>query len=270
MNDARKTIGWCDKTWNPVTGCYHKCPYCYAQNIAHRFKGFTPWADPEWVRHVIQTPYGPVFELDEVQVRHRKDGKVVPAPFPYEFLPTFHRYRLDEPTLVTKPQTIFVGSMCDLFGKWVPTYWIREVLDATGHAPQHRYLFLTKDPEQYLDLHFPVGLPSDGRHWYGMTVTREEDIVRIPYGLHGLDIFWSVEPILGLVDIKDARGRAPKWIILGAETGNRKGKVVPRREWVDAILRSCDEAAIPVFMKESMVPIMGEEAMRREFPWEMD
>lgn len=32
-------IEWCDSTWNPVTGCYHKCPYCYARGIANRFSG---------------------------------------------------------------------------------------------------------------------------------------------------------------------------------------------------------------------------------------
>ena len=24
------------------------------------------------------------------------------------------------------------------------------------------------------------------------------------------------------------------WVIIGAETGNRKGKVVPKKEWIDA------------------------------------
>ena len=30
-------IDWCDATWNPVTGCYHRCEYCYARRIAERF-----------------------------------------------------------------------------------------------------------------------------------------------------------------------------------------------------------------------------------------
>ena len=25
-------------TWNPMTGCLHKCSYCYAKKIANRFK----------------------------------------------------------------------------------------------------------------------------------------------------------------------------------------------------------------------------------------
>ena len=26
----KSLIEWCDFTWNPVTGCQHGCPYCYA------------------------------------------------------------------------------------------------------------------------------------------------------------------------------------------------------------------------------------------------
>ena len=34
-------IEWCDSTWNPVTGCYHGCEYCYARRIACRFGDFS-------------------------------------------------------------------------------------------------------------------------------------------------------------------------------------------------------------------------------------
>lgn len=30
-------IEWADSTWNPITGCRHKCHYCYARGIANRF-----------------------------------------------------------------------------------------------------------------------------------------------------------------------------------------------------------------------------------------
>jgi len=35
----RTKIDWCDYTWNPVVGCLHGCPYCYARRMAERFKG---------------------------------------------------------------------------------------------------------------------------------------------------------------------------------------------------------------------------------------
>jgi protein gp37 len=48
LNNVKKTIGWCDYTWNPVTGCLHGCPYCYAASMARRFgKSFEPEFHPE-------------------------------------------------------------------------------------------------------------------------------------------------------------------------------------------------------------------------------
>ena len=38
-------------------------------------------------------------------------------------------------------------------------------------------------------------------------------------------------------------------------------------EW-DKHQRKIYSTIVPVFMKDSLVPIMGEENMRREFPWE--
>jgi protein gp37 len=41
-------IGWCDYTWNPVTGCKHGCPYCYAKAAYDRFGlSFEPRYHPE-------------------------------------------------------------------------------------------------------------------------------------------------------------------------------------------------------------------------------
>ena len=37
MNKTK--IEWCDYSWNPITGCLHNCPYCYARKIAMRFDG---------------------------------------------------------------------------------------------------------------------------------------------------------------------------------------------------------------------------------------
>jgi protein gp37 len=36
-------INWTDATWNPITGCKHGCPYCYAKALADRFgRSFEP------------------------------------------------------------------------------------------------------------------------------------------------------------------------------------------------------------------------------------
>ena len=35
----RSKIEWCDHTWNPISGCRHNCPYCYARRMTARFAG---------------------------------------------------------------------------------------------------------------------------------------------------------------------------------------------------------------------------------------
>lgn len=44
MNNVKKSIGWADFTWNPVTGCRRTCSYCYARRIHERFYK-TPFSD---------------------------------------------------------------------------------------------------------------------------------------------------------------------------------------------------------------------------------
>jgi protein gp37 len=56
-------------------------------------------------------------------------------------------------------------------------------------------------------------------------------------------------------------------VIVGAETGNRKGKVIPKREWVEAIVNECRKNKIPVFLKNSLAPVWGEPLIQ-EYPWE--
>ena len=130
---AKTKIDWVDATWNPVTGCLHGCEYCYARRIAERFGTHKKY----------ERPYDPVLDVPIRRVRTK------PEPYPYGFQPTFHKYRLDEPARWTKPRNIFVCSMADLFGDWVPDEWIDDVIKATQRALQHRYLFLTKNPERY-------------------------------------------------------------------------------------------------------------------------
>ena len=63
---------------------------------------------------------------------------------------------------------------------------------------------------------------------------------------------------------------AINWIIIGAETGSRSGKIKPKREWIERITMAADNRGIPVFMKDSLVKAgtLTEKEMRREFPWE--
>lgn len=256
MNKTK--IEWCDSTWNPVTGCFHGCDYCYARGIAERFK---PFDLPHLTEKGI---YERLNELDTPIITACKDGKDRICAYPYGFEPTLHRYRLEEYEK-KKGRTIFVCSMADLFGSWVPDSWIEEVFAACEKAPQHRYLFLTKNPQRYCDLANSGKLPKHDNYWYGTTVTNKDQSVF--GGSAYYNTFISAEPLKERLDCWTWSFGGAKWVIIGAETGNRKGKVVPQQEWVDNICKIADIAHIAVFMKDSLIPILGEENMLRELPW---
>jgi protein gp37 len=261
MNNTK--IDWADMTWNSVTGCLHGCEYCYARKIANRFAGGGYGKEngmfiAKYKDDAFKQPY----ELNEPQMAKTKDDWYRDAPYPFGFDPTFHRYRLDEPKKIKKPQRIFVCSMADLFGEWVPDTWIDEVFTACKNAPQHKYMFLTKNPYRYMQLHIRGRLPQDQNLWYGTTITESG---KIPFNcLDFTHNFISVEPIMGQMSERFPFTNV-QWVIIGAETGNRKGKVVPKRQWVMDILTACKDSNVPIFMKESLRDLMGDDFVQ-EFP----
>ena len=99
-------IEWTDYTWNPITGCLHGCPYCYAKKITKRF----------------------------------------PKNYPNGFNPTFYPERLDDPGKVKKPSMIFTVSMGDMFGSWVDIAWIEKIIETIRVTNRHQFQILTKNP----------------------------------------------------------------------------------------------------------------------------
>lgn len=280
---AKTKIDWCDSTWNPVTGCLHGCEYCYARRIAERFGGC--WRldlppDTSWRGNVgergLMGDYarhrnGKCHVLDEPEIEcavfdppSGYRGKV--KPYPYSFDPTFHRYKLDEPQRWKKPRTIFVCSMADLFGDWVPDEWIADVFKACDAAPWHRYLFLTKNPTRYCKIANDGWLPDAENFWYGSTITRKGESF-FNRSIHW-NAFVSIEPLLEPLDVGIGSFGCAEWVIVGAETGNRKSKIAPKREWVENIVEAAQITGMKVFMKDSLRELMGAD-FRQELPWEV-
>lgn len=231
-------IDWWDSSWNPVTGCLHGCEYCYARGIAERFGG--------------KQKYANIFEENEPVIG--EDGKAL--AYPHSFSPTLLRYRLND-YAGKQGRNIFVCSMADLFADWVPDSWIEEIFKACEKAPQHNYLFLTKNPKRYEELGEKGMLPDSPNMWFGFSQT--ETINKSLY-IPARNIFVSVEPIL-----KETRPCLTDWVIVGAETGRRKDKVIPKREWIEQIMEDCRKHGIPFFMKSSLAKIWGEPLIQ-EFP----
>lgn len=219
-------IEWCDATVNPVMGCTKGCAYCYARILNQRFK---------WIKNFSVPQYFPE-RLTQLSTK--------------------------------KPKRIFMNSMSDI-ADW-KREWMSESLSTIHKNPQNRYLFLTKRPGGYL----PWTQFRAEYIWCGITVTsdkeldsRDLDMMRIIEETgEGLNWFFSIEPMLGPVDIFAATQRGLKWIILGGETGNRKGKVSPSLLWIRNVVAGADKAGIPVFMKNSLRNIVPVDEFRTEFP----
>lgn len=262
----RSKIEWCDHTWNPITGCLHNCEYCYARTMTKRFSGdvrLNKMAKGDYRTVAASDGRCELYVLDKPMLNETGNSLV----YPFGFEPTLHRYRYDTLDKLKMGNNIFVGAMADVFGKWVPEEWIMDIFEICEAHPQHNYMFLTKNSNRYLELEEKKMLPWEDNFWFGTTITN-----------NGQDFAWlrekkfhwflSIEPILE--DLGEFHGEVfPEWIIIGAETGKRKGKVVPEFEWIKNIVLQADNHVVPVFMKDSLIPIVGEKNMRRDFPHEL-
>ena len=242
-------IGYVDWTWNPVTGCYYGCSYCFAHFIAQRFQR----------HHTGPAQFAVGRDLAVATTR---------IPFPAGFVPTFYPYRLDEPTRVKRPSRILVCDMADLFGDWVPEQWVREVLRVIRQTHWHTFLCLTKNPVRYAKFDWPENC------WLGTTVTKQADVWRIPALLWAqATLHWvSVEPMLGPVDLlrvpvnygeglfgdpftphhvphsgRDRVYNTLGLVVCGGQTGPASPPLNP--DWVRGLQQQCEAAKVSFYLK---------------------
>lgn len=150
-----------------------------------------------------------------------------------------------------KPAVIFMGSMHDLFGHWIPDEWIISLITTAKLCRQHTFLFLTKNPARYLEFEWPENC------WYGATVTMPDAQMVL-----GPRSFVSIEPLLadfgdGGFD-KDTAG-----VIIGAMTG--PGAVKPEKAWVEKLIEKAGDK--PVFLKNNLLSLFPELPRRQETAW---
>lgn len=251
MNKTK--IEYLTHTWNPVTGCLHGCPYCFAKNITRRFgehqKG-------DYLLHELVEYDGTRLDLltesDNPTSFSLGKKAVGMNPYPFGFEPTLHYYRLDEPKAVKKSARIGVVFMGDLFGDWVPHDWIEKVLLCVSECSQHTYIFLTKNPKRYREFDFPKNA------WVGTSAENTKNLrarqAQMNFNLAPLR-YLSLEPLLEDVaahltfDIWD-------WIILGAQTG--PSSKPPNPNWIQGIIDARDMheqetgVHIPLFLKNNL------------------
>jgi protein gp37/ParB-like chromosome segregation protein Spo0J len=225
FNKTNEQVSWASWTWNPVTGCLHGCKYCYARELAMRAS--------------------------------------YKEAYPVGFTPLFHHERLSAPANTPVPKEaatderqrrVFVCSMADLYGKWVPQDWIDAVHAVATSNPQWDYLMLTKFPRRY------VGLALPQTAWIGTSVD-EQKRVRIAEEafrqVKDVRVKWlSLEPLLAPLQFSDLS--MFDWIVIGSQTATDQPdgyvpEFAPPFEWVARIVAQAREAGCRVYLKPNLI-----------------
>ena len=149
---------------------------------------------------------------------------------------------------------VFVVSMGDLYGKWVPNKWIEKVHASCIANPQWEYLMLTKFPQRY------VGLQLPPTAWLGTTVD-EQYRVKIAEEafrkISGVRVKWlSLEPLLAPLEFTDLS--MFDWVVIGAQSATRQPdgyvpEFAPPFDWVMRIVAQAREAGCRIYMKPNLL-----------------
>lgn len=189
----------------------------------------------------------------------------------YDFAPTFHADRLDQPLHWLKPRRVGVSFMGDLFHEAITDWQIDSVFCVMEENPHHTYLLLTKRPERMreyvLDLqaiHEAVPRASRGYSfpwphiWLGVTVCNQAEADRnIPILLAtpAAKQWVSLEPMLSAVYGDHPRRvgyewswRDLDWVVLGGETGPGARPMDP--VWALDVYRQCETAGVAFYWKQ--------------------
>ncbi len=226
----RRGIEWTDYTWNPIGGCLHRCRWempdgsiaeCYAETVAEKFTG------------------------------------VYPEGFEYHY---WHPHRLEEPLKVQQPSMIFLDSMSDIMGHWVPNHQIEAVLDIARQADRHTFQLLTKNTPRLLQFEFPanvwVGASTPPDFMWARQLNRKQRdkmLARTLEVLRAVEVpvrWMSVEPLSW--DVADHFVDCGlQWVVIGAAS-NGPRYYQPDPGHVERLLKVLDDQKIPVFFKGNL------------------
>ncbi len=213
-------IEYLDYVWNFASGCTKGCEHCWAKKRVARFhqhypNGFEPTVYPEallaplrlWKASIIGCVFmGDLFD-DAIDPCKMVNVPIVPG--------------LAE----ARPLREYVFRTIE-------------------HCPQHRFLFLTKQPQN-----LAKWSPFPDNCWVGVSVTDfydTDDAILYLERIEAKVKFLSMEPMLGEIPVPKY-GFGVDWIIIGPQT---KPKVMPDLDWIRPILADADERGTPVFLKD--------------------
>ena len=171
--------------------------------------------------------------------------------------------------LPSKPSRIFVGSTMELFGDWVPEYWLSMIFVMTQKWKQHTFFFLTKQPQNLIKWS-----PFPENCWIGVSCTNFQMYGEALFYLADIKAnvkFLSFEPLLAAIRPSppysgyderamtfDLKTQNIGWLIIGQQTPISV-KTQPKIEWIQEIVEAAEKAGIAVFLKdnlESLIPFV--------------
>lgn len=199
FNKTTDMIDWTTYTWNPITGCKYGCEYCYAADMAKRYKmSFEPTLNKDRLNMPKDTPLPPQDKRE-----------------------------------------VFVGSFADMFGPWVPSEWIEAVLETIRDNPQWIYQFLTKNPHRYAEFDFPencwLGATVDTQRRADNATDAFDEMLEAQKNNNNL-LFISCEPLLEEISVSGMWFL--DWIIVGGRSRSDKlPEFQPKSSWVGRILK---------------------------------
>lgn len=242
-------IEWTDYTLNVSGGCFHGCRWnmpdgteavCYAETTA---EGVAGGAYPEGFEHYYWKPA-----------------------------------KLKEPGKVKEKSRIFVGSMTDQFGHWVPQVHIESVIQMTHDYDWHTYQFLTKNAVRVGNL-VQAGLDIPQNCWIGASLPPDimwgkplsDSQKRIMFqrtlktlaALPGRFVKWlSIEPLSwDAAPTLEPYIQNIGWIVIGAASTGKEYHQ-PETAWVEQLHALADDHGVPVFHKGNL----SYQPHREDFP----
>jgi protein gp37 len=207
-----ESVGWARYTTNPERGCEIDCPYCYARDLARFYpEGFAPVFVPEILSAAANT--------------------LVPKEAEYDV-----SYR-----------NVFVCSMGDLFGNWVPDEWIEAVLKMARENPQWNFLFLTKVPQRMAEFEFPDNA------WAGTTVDHQRRVRNAEQAMAKVKAgkrWASIEPMETRIEMDFS---IFDWVVIGgASKSSQTPQWVPPHVWVYETTIKAKAAGCAVYHKSNL------------------
>lgn len=222
-------------TSNPIGGCFHRCRWrmpggqvaiCYAESVADR---------------LAQKRYTSGFEHIYID-----------------------RGELAKWATLGRPSRIFIDSMSDMFGAWIPDSDILGIIRRCQALEQHTFLTLTKNPKRlkkFVDFYPPnmhLGVSSAPDFMNGNELSRDQQ-ERYMIGaleslrtIHDRVTWFSFEPLSwDMSDIIKAYPGVINWAVIGAASDGPK-KFQPERAHVQNLLDVLDTQGVPVFFKGNL------------------